>query len=127
MRVVGLDHWVLTVADIKRTVAFYQRVLGMVRQDFGEGRVALRFGQQKINLHQHGQEFEPKALHPTPGSADLCFVIDESLDQAMAGVRKEGVAIEMGPVARTGACGPITSFYFRDPDDNLIEIARYEP
>jgi len=120
-----LDHLVLTVADIEATVRFYERVLGMHREVFGAGRVALRFGAQKINLHQAGREFEPKAARPTPGSGDLCFVTAQPLDAAMAHVRAQGVAILEGPVARTGATGPITSFYFRDPDANLIEVATY--
>ncbi len=121
-----LDHLVLTVADIEATADFYSRVLGMQRETFGAGRVALRFGRQKINLHRAGKEFEPKAARPTPGSGDLCFIVDGPLDAAMAHVRAAGVAIVEGPVARTGATGPITSFYFRDPDANLIEVATYD-
>lgn len=121
----SLDHLVLTVADIERTVAFYCGVLGMERVSFGGGRVALAFGAQKINLHQQGREFEPKAQAPTPGSADLCFVAAQPLAQVMATLAAAGIAIEEGPVARTGAVGPITSIYVRDPDGNLIEISRY--
>ena len=121
-----LDHLVLTVADIHATVAFYQCVLGMQREVFGAGRVALRYGRQKINLHQAGREFEPKAERPTPGSGDLCFIAGGPLDTAMAHVRAQGVEILEGPVARTGATGPITSFYFRDPDANLIEVSTYD-
>ena len=120
-----LDHLVLTVADIETSVRFYERVLGMRREAFGAGRIALRFGAQKINLHQAGREFEPKAARPTPGSGDLCFVTTQPLDAAMAHVRAQGVTILEGPVARTGATGPITSFYFRDPDANLVEVATY--
>lgn len=120
-----LDHLVLTVADIETTARFYERVLGMRRVVFGAGRVALCFGAQKINLHQAGREFEPKAARPTPGSGDLCFVTTQPLDAAMAHVRAQGVTVLEGPVARTGATGPITSFYFRDPDANLIEVATY--
>jgi catechol 2,3-dioxygenase-like lactoylglutathione lyase family enzyme len=125
-RVDRLDHLVLTVADIDATVDFYVRVLGMRRESFGAGRVALRFGAQKINLHQAGREFEPKAARPTPGSGDLCFIVDGPLEAALAHVRAEGVEILEGPVARTGATGPITSFYFRDPDANLVEVASYD-
>lgn len=121
----SLDHLVLTVADIERTVAFYRGVLGMERVTFGPGRTALAFGAQKINLHQRGREFEPKAAAPTPGSADLCFVASIPLAEVVERLNAAGVAIEEGPVARTGAVGPITSVYVRDPDGNLIEIAQY--
>ena len=125
MQVERIDHLVLTVADIEATVAFYRRVLGMRRIDFGEGRVALAFGRQKINLHQAGREFEPKADRPTPGSADLCFIVDTPVDDSIAGLRQAGVELIEGPVARTGATGPIRSLYFRDPDGNLIEVSNY--
>ncbi|SFA65611.1 VOC family protein [Metapseudomonas otitidis] len=120
-----IDHLVLTVADIPRTVDFYQRVLGMRHEVFGEGRSALAFGQQKLNLHQAGREFEPKAAHPLPGAIDLCLVTTWPLDRLRAHLAAEGVAVEEGPVRRTGALGPIESVYVRDPDDNLIEIGRY--
>lgn len=120
-----IDHLVLTVADIPRTVDFYQRVLGMRHQVFGEGRSALAFGQQKLNLHQAGREFEPKAAHPLPGAIDLCLVTPWPLERLLAHLAAEGVAVEEGPVRRTGALGPIESVYVRDPDDNLIEIGRY--
>jgi catechol 2,3-dioxygenase-like lactoylglutathione lyase family enzyme len=126
LRIDRLDHLVLTVADLDATVDFYERVLGMRRETFGAGRVALRYGRQKINLHRAGHEFEPKAAPPTPGSADLCFVTEGDLDAAMDHVRGQGVEILEGPVARTGATGPITSFYFRDPDRNLIEVSTYD-
>ena len=125
MNIDRLDHLVLTVKDIEATVQFYVSVLGMEKEEFGAGRVALKYGIQKINLHQVGREFEPKADKPTSGSADLCFITGVPLDQAMAHVRTCGVAIIEGPVARTGATGPITSFYFRDPDLNLIEVSNY--
>jgi catechol 2,3-dioxygenase-like lactoylglutathione lyase family enzyme len=125
MNISHLDHLVLTVNDLETTIAFYERVLGMQRETFGEGRVALRFGNQKINLHQVRQEFEPKAQRPTPGSADLCFVTETPLPEAMQHVRDCGIEIIEGPVGRTGAAGPITSFYFRDPDGNLIEVSNY--
>jgi catechol 2,3-dioxygenase-like lactoylglutathione lyase family enzyme len=118
-----LDHLVLTVADLDRTIAFYRDVLGMRLETFGQGRKALRFGDQKINLHQAGHEFEPKALKPTRGSADLCFLAATPLEQVAAHVGGLGVAIEEGPVRRTGATGPILSIYVRDPDGNLVEIA----
>lgn len=125
MNINMLDHLVLTVKDIQTTVDFYVSVLGMEREEFGAGRLALKYGNQKINLHQAGKEFEPKADRPTPGSADLCFITEVPLDNAMAHVRSKGVAIIEGPVARTGATGPINSFYFRDPDMNLIEVSNY--
>ncbi|MGC8101853.1 VOC family protein [Metapseudomonas otitidis] len=120
-----IDHLVLTVADIPRTVDFYQRVLGMRHEVFGEGRSALAFGQQKLNLHQAGREFEPKAAHPLPGAIDLCLVTTWPLGRLLAHLVAEGVAVEEGPVRRTGALGPIESVYVRDPDGNLIEIGRY--
>ena len=125
MNINRLDHLVLTVKDIQTTVEFYVSVLGMEREEFGAGRLALKYGNQKINLHQAGKEFEPKADRPTPGSADLCFITDVPLEKAMAHVRSKGVEIIEGPVARTGAIGPINSFYFRDPDMNLIEVSNY--
>lgn len=121
----SLDHLVLTVVDIERTVSFYCGVLGMEQVTFAGGRTALCFGRQKINLHQRGHEFEPKALTPMPGSADLCFVTLWTPDQVVARLADAGVAIEEGPVARTGAMGPIISVYVRDPDGNLVEISRY--
>ncbi len=122
-----LDHLVLTVADIAATIAFYENVLGMRPQQFttahGELRQALSFGNQKINLHQAGTEFDPKARHPTPGSADLCFLTRTPLAEWTTQLTAHGIPVEEGPVARTGATGPITSLYIRDPDQNLIEIA----
>lgn len=120
------DHVVITVKNIETTVAFYESVLGMTRETFGEDRIALLFGKQKINLHQQGKEFEPKADHPTPGSADLCFITETNLQEAMTHVASNGVDIIAGPVERTGAMGAIMSFYFRDPDGNLIEISSYD-
>lgn len=121
-----LDHLVLTVSDVEATCAFYARTLGMQATTFGGGRKALTFGTQKINLHQRGKEFEPKADKPTPGSADLCFITSVPLRQAAEHIRSQGVEIIEGPVTRTGAIGPILSIYFRDPDLNLIEISNYE-
>ncbi|AHL75088.1 glyoxalase [Stutzerimonas stutzeri] len=123
MQIDHLDHLVLTVADIEASVGFYTRVLGMQAVTFGEGRKALAFGQQKINLHQAGREFEPKAERPAPGSADLCFIVTTPLDEVVAHLHRQGVAIIEGPVQRTGATGPIRSVYVRDPDLNLIELS----
>jgi catechol 2,3-dioxygenase-like lactoylglutathione lyase family enzyme len=121
-----IDHLVLTVADIGQTVDFYVRVLGMEPVTFGGGRRALRFGCHKLNLHQAGRELEPKARRPTPGSADLCLVTTTPLDRVVDHLRTQGVPVEEGPVARTGATGPITSVYFRDPDGNLVEVSTYD-
>ncbi|WP_282182311.1 VOC family protein [Aliiroseovarius marinus] len=124
----SLDHFVLTVASIDRTVSFYADVLGMTAIQFevadGSTRWALEFGQQKINLHQAGREFDPKAASPTPGSADLCFLTEEPLEAWEIHLRAQDVAIVDGPVPRTGARFPILSIYIRDPDGNLIEIAQ---
>lgn len=122
-----IDHLVLTVADISLACEFYSRVLGMEVVVFGGGRKALRFGRQKINLHQRGREFEPKAAAPTPGSADLCFIAATPLDRVAAHLEACGVAILEGPVERTGAIGVIRSLYIRDPDRNLIEISNESP
>ncbi|ATY13661.1 VOC family virulence protein [Amycolatopsis sp. AA4] len=125
MRIDRLDHLVLTVADLGATVDFYTRVLGMTEVTFGPGRKALAFGTSKINLHEAGREFEPKADRPTPGSADLCLITSDSLEQVVEELAGAGVPIEEGPVDRTGATGPIRSVYFRDPDRNLIEVSVY--
>ena len=118
-----IDHLVLTVKDIPTTIEFYARVLNMYAIHFGDNRTALTFGLQKINLHEAGNEFEPKANNATPGSADLCFITETDLSQAMAYVRSCNVEIIKGPVERTGATGKLLSFYIRDPDFNLIEIS----
>lgn len=118
-----MDHVVLTVADIERTIAFYERVLGMKAVSFGEGRRALAFGDQKLNLHQAGREFVPRAARPTPGAIDLCFTTDVPLAEVVAHLRAEDVEIELGPVDKTGARRPLRSIYFRDPDGNLIEVS----
>ena len=123
--ITALDHLVLTVRSIDVTTRFYCDLLGMRRETFGEGRVALCFGRQKINLHEAGKEFEPKALRPTPGSADICLLTDLPLAEARARVAAGGVEIIAGIVPRTGAVGPIESFYFRDPDGNLVEVSSY--
>lgn len=122
-----LDHLVLTVADIQATCQFYQNALGMLPMQFtpadGSARWALRFGAQKINLHLAGQEFAPKADLPTPGSADLCFLSEQPVSDWQVHFASQGIAIEEGPVQRSGATGPILSLYIRDPDKNLIEIS----
>ena len=117
-----LDHLVLTVANIDATVDFYTEVLGMdlVKVD---GRKALAFGIQRLNLHQRGHEFEPKAAHPTPGASDLCFLTTTSLESVMEYLKDQKVHIEAGPVERDGAIGKLRSIYLRDPDRNLIEIS----
>lgn len=120
-----IDHFVLTVASIEKTCAFYERVLKMEVETFGEGRKALRFGGQKINLHEVGKEFEPKAKSPTAGSGDFCLIASEPLEVVLDHMKACNVTIEDGPVARTGATGPITSVYFRDPDFNLVEVSVY--
>lgn len=125
MQINRLDHLVLTVADIERSCQFYRQVLGFEVVTFRGDRKALVFGRQKINLHQRGREFEPKALLPTAGSADLCFIADTPLEQVIDELRSQGIPVEEGPVERTGACGPIRSVYLRDPDQNLIEISNY--
>ena len=121
IHIASLDHLVLTVASIEDTVRFYE-MLGMERIRF-DGRTALRFGTQKINLHEAGREFTPHSRDPRPGSADLCFLIGGTLDDAEAHLRAHGIAIELGPVPRTGAAGSIRSLYLRDPDGNLIELS----
>ncbi len=122
MNITGLDHLVLTVADVDATCAFYERVCGMKVVEFGGGRKALHFGVQKINLHQAGAEFEPKADKPTPGSGDICLLSKGAMEDVIAHLKGASVEIEDGPVARTAAAGPIVSVYFRDPDGNLVEI-----
>jgi catechol 2,3-dioxygenase-like lactoylglutathione lyase family enzyme len=126
MKAVALDHLVLTVASIERAAAFYVRVLGMEREVFGaQRRTALKLGSQKINLHEHGREFEPKAHLAAPGTADICLLVD-SLDGIAQHLQAEGVAVIEGPVKRTGARGTLTSYYIRDPDQNLVELSTYD-
>ena len=125
-----LDHFVLTVRSIEAACDFYTRVLGMAVVTFGDGRKALQFGEfgeHKINLHEAGREFEPKASRPTPGSGDVCFITRTPLERVMNRMRSCNIEILEGPVKRTGAKGPIESIYVRDPDGNLIEIANYLP
>lgn len=125
MRVERLDYLVLTVRDVEATCEFYERVFGMRATTFGDGRRALAFGRQKINLHQSGDEFEPRAACPTPGSADLCFVTESVAQEILDHLRGLGVAVVEGPVSRTGALGDMTSVYLRDPDENLVEVSTY--
>ena len=125
IRINRLDHFVLTVASIEAACDFYSRVLGMEVRSFAGGRKSLHFGASKINLHQAGHEFEPKADRPVPGSADICLIAATPLEQVIAHLRGCGVPIIEGPVKRTGATGTINSVYFRDPDGNLIEVSNY--
>ncbi len=118
-----LDHIVLTTARTRECIDFYTRVLGMKLERFGEGRMALKFGEQKINLHEKGREFEPKATAPAPGALDFCFIASLPLDQVMARLAAAGIPLVEGPVMKTGACYPIRSVYVRDPDGNLVEIS----
>ena len=125
MQIERIDHLVLTVRSISASCDFYSNVLGMKVVTFGEGRKALSFGVQKINLHEQGREFEPKAAHPTSGSADLCLIAAVPVSEVVSHLNAKGVQIIEGPVKRTGAIGPILSVYFRDPDANLIEVSSY--
>jgi catechol 2,3-dioxygenase-like lactoylglutathione lyase family enzyme len=125
MKIDRIDHIVLTAFDVERTIDFYSRVMGMEPITFAGGRRGLAFGRQKINLHQAGREFEPKALKPVPGSLDLCFIAETPLDDVIARLKENGIVIVDGPVQKTGALGPMMSVYFRDPDGNLIEISNY--
>ena len=125
MKIDRIDHVVLTAFDVDRTIDFYTRVMGMEAITFAGGRRGLSFGRQKINLHQAGREFEPKALKPTPGSLDLCFITETPLEEVVARLKQNNVVIADGPVQKTGALGPMMSVYFRDPDGNLIEVSNY--
>ena len=126
VQIVRIDHMVLTVADIGETCDFYGRVLGMEKIVFAGGRVALGFGSQKINLHPAGNEYDPRAKNPVPGSADFCLISETPIGDVIAHLGACGVNIIDGPVAKTGAVGALTSVYFRDPDDNLVEVSNYE-
>lgn len=125
MKIDSLDHLVLTVVDIDATIGFYAGVLGMEAVSFGAGRRALAFGRQKINLHPAAAPLAPHAARPTPGSADLCLLTATPLAEVVAHLQRAGVALEEGPVLRTGASGPILSVYVRDPDGNLIEVSNH--
>jgi catechol 2,3-dioxygenase-like lactoylglutathione lyase family enzyme len=120
------DHLMLTLRDPDATVRFDVEGLGMRLETFGGGRKALHFSEQKINLHVAGREFEPKAERPTPGAADLCFLTESPLAEIGERLASLGHAVTEGPVARIGATGPLRSIYARDPDGNLVEIARRE-
>lgn len=120
-----IDHVVLTAHVVDRTIEFYSRVLGMEPVSFAGGRRGLAFGRQKINLHQAGREYEPRALTPTPGSLDLCFITETPLEEVVAHLKAEGVVIAQGPLEKTGALGAMMSVYFRDPDGNLVEVSNY--
>ena len=119
----SIDHIVLTTRDLEKCVAFYVEVLGMRLENYGAGRIAFRFGDQKFNVHPPGFDASIKARTPTPGSLDLCFLADCPLEDVIARLKKHGIAIEEGPSVRTGARFPIQSVYVRDPDDNLVEIS----
>ena len=125
IKISKLDHLVLTVRNIGKTVQFYTKVLGMQKETFKGNRVALKYCNQKINLHEFGNEFEPKAENATPGSADLCFIIENPIETAKLHIESLGVPVIEGVVTRTGAAGEIMSIYLRDPDMNLIELSNY--
>jgi len=125
MKIDSVDHIVFTVKDIEATCAFYSKVLGMRVVTFGGDRKALAFGSQKINLHQEGQEFEPKADRPTPGSGDICLITSVAVPDVVNHLKACGIEVIDGPVKRTGAVGTLLSVYFRDPDLNLIEVSNY--
>ncbi len=119
----SIDHFVLTAGDVDATVDFYTRLLDMTAETFAGGRRALAFGDQKINLHQAGREFEPKARVATPGSADFCLLSDVPVAEIAEHLAAEGIEVIEGPVPKTGAAGPLLSIYFRDPDGNLVEVS----
>lgn len=125
MQIDRIDHLVLTVKDVDKSVEFYTNIMGMKKVKFGENRIALCFGNQKINLHQLGAEFEPKARNAKNGSADLCFIAKKSIKDIKKELIKKEIAIILGPIKRTGALGDIVSIYFEDPDGNLIEVSNY--
>lgn len=119
----AIDHFVLTCGDVETTVAFYERALGMTGETFAGGRRALAFGSQKINLHQAGAEFTPRAQKPVPGAGDFCLLSDTPVAEIAEHLASMGVELIEGPVPKTGATGPLTSIYFRDPDGNLVEVS----
>lgn len=126
MLIQQIDHLVLTVKDTEKICVFYKKVLGMEVISFEHNRKALKFGNQKINIHQLGQEFEPKASLPTPGSYDICFITTTPIEKVINHMKKNETKIIEGPVKRTGAAGSLTSIYLRDPDGNLLEIANQD-
>jgi catechol 2,3-dioxygenase-like lactoylglutathione lyase family enzyme len=121
-----IDHFVLTVRSLEATLSFYQRVLSFRREVRPDVPASLRFGRQKINVHESDGPFEPKAARPTSGAGDFCLITLRSMDEVVAHLKDCGVTLVLGPVGRIGAEGPMTSVYFRDPDANLVEIARYD-
>ncbi len=123
--IAGIDHFVLTVRSVEATCEFYQRVLGFECVDAPGRPTALAFGNQKINVHELGRIFEPKASAPTPGSADFCLITDRPLSEVQDSLMNSGVVVEVGPVERIGAQGQMMSVYFRDPDGNLVEVSQY--
>ena len=125
MKVERIDHIVLTVTNIEKTCQFYSRVLGMEVVTFGADRRALRFGEQKLNLQEKGRESPTRAKTPMPGAGDICFITQTPITDVVAHLEGAGVTIEQGPIERGGATGTILSVYFRDPDENLIEVSRY--
>jgi len=119
-----IDHVVLYAESVDETAAFYERC-GMTRETFAGGRVAVTFGDAKINLHPAGDEYVPHARTPTSGAADVCLVVDETASETVDHLEREGIEVVEGPVEKTGARGPMTSVYVRDPDGNLVEFASY--
>ena len=127
MKLDKLDHFVLPVSDVDQIAEFYTTNLGMHKRIFGNGRVALHFGNQKINLHPAGWDYEPKAAVSVAGSADLCFITGEPVEAIRLVLEESGIDIVEGPIRRTGAIGELYSIYIRDPDGNLIELSNRIP
>ncbi|WP_042159214.1 VOC family protein [Paenibacillus gorillae] len=127
MEILRLDHLVLTVNDVEASCLFYGDILGMEIITFGQGRKAAKFGQQKINFQQLGEEIDPKAKMPTPGSGDFCIITSDSIRSILEQLKRHDIKVELGPVERSGALGPMQSVYIRDPDENLVEISSYGP
>lgn len=125
MDLTGIDHLVLTVSDVERTCEFYERVLGAEPITFAGGRRGLRVGDQKLNLHPAGDEYEPRATVAEPGTDDFCLLTETPVEAVAADLREAGVELVEGPVEKVGARGPMDSVYLRDPDGNLVEVARY--
>jgi catechol 2,3-dioxygenase-like lactoylglutathione lyase family enzyme len=125
IRIDNIDHFVLTVRSLETSIRFYADVLGGERVERPGKPSAVRLGQQKINLHEVGHSFEPKADAPTPGSGDFCLITRQPIEDILAHLATCNVSVEIGPVERHGALGPMTSVYFRDPDRNLVEVSRY--
>jgi catechol 2,3-dioxygenase-like lactoylglutathione lyase family enzyme len=124
MNVERIDHLVLTVRDIDETCNFYKDILGMEVEEFSARKKALKFGNQKLDLRQKGRGFEPQAHLPTPGAIDICFIVTDAIEQVKTELENKKIQIE-GIVERRGAAGKVTSIYFRDPDQNLIEVCNY--